>query len=173
MGIHFKVEGNLGDMEIYFGYAEFMRLRMGFLDCVDALVNLGLFALYDLRFKLRYRFEVYKEEEKEFWEAWNKCLSNFGKKTKLLRKYNLESDDIYIVSDFAWHSDSNGEMSPEECQKLLKWFSLLFEIEKKREEEGENNPLWWAYDEELFDMLKQFRSMLTYAVKENSPLLFL
>lgn len=173
MGIHFKVEGNLGDMEIHFGYAEFMRLRMGFLECVDAIAIMSLAPLYDLRFRDRYRFESDEKLESEFKETWIDMLSFFGKKTKIHERYNLEPEDILIVSDFAWHSDSNGEMSPEECQKLLKWFSLLFEIEKKREEEGENNPLWWAYDEELFDMLKQFSSMLIYAVKENSPLLFL
>jgi hypothetical protein len=159
-------------MELHFGYAEFMRLRMGFLECVDALVNLGLSALYDIRFKLRYRFEVYKEEETEFWEAWNNCLSNFGKKTKLLRKYNLEADDINIISSFAWHSDSDGELSPEECRKLLKWFSLLFEIEKKREKEGENNPLWYVFDTETFDDLKHFRTIVAFAANNDVSLKF-
>ena len=173
MSLHLKVEGKILDVETVFDYTEFMRLRMGFLDCVSDVFYLGLYPLYDLHFKSRYYFEMYKEEGEKFWTAWNNCLAEFGKKTRLLRKYNFESEDIYIVSDFVWHSDSDGEMSSEDCKKLAKWFSLLLEIGKKREEEGENNPLWVAYDEELFEMINRFYTLLAFAAKENSPLLFL
>ena len=154
------------------GYGEFVRLRMGFLECVDAVFKTTFSPLYDLRFRSRFRYESDPDLNKEYWEVWDKYLSGFGKKTRFLREYGFEADDIYAVSCFVWHNDSDGEFSPEECRKLKKWFSLFLDIDNKREEEGEDNLLWYVYNEELFDNFMFFNSLMSFAAVNNVPLKF-
>ena len=182
MSLCLKAECGTEKAELILGYSDFMCLRIAFLERVDGIANLGLFALYELRLKAKHLFSD-EESCVEFVETWNNACSEFGIETRLHRKYGLIPEDINAVTEFAWHSDSDGEISAEDCKVLAKWLSVFLEVESKREEQGEDNPFWCIpkrpiVEEDLLgketvsDGISRLYDLVSFAAKHNVPLQF-
>lgn len=173
------------DVEIRIGYGTFTKLRTEFLRRVDALMKLSLSELYSFGFKNRNYLSENEKFRKEFYDAWDRNISEIPLKTRFLREYNLEVDDFYVISEFAWHSDCDGELSVSDCKKLLKFLSLFQEIEWKKEEEGEDNLFWFIpkcmineysmfSDSDITsDGIKRLYDVISFACEHEVPLQFI
>ena len=146
----------------------FARSRMKFLECVDAIFGTKLSPLYELRINSRNQYETNPDLDMSYWAVWDKELSKFGQRTKELNAYGFEAGDIYAVSCFVWHNTNDGEISPDDCHKLHKWFLLISNIASKKED----NLLWSVYDEDIFEIFMYLRSVMSFAAVNNAPLQF-
>lgn len=182
MSLCLKAECGNEKEELILGYSDFMCLRLAFLERVDAIANMSLLPLYELRLKAKWMF-VDEAQTKKYAEAWNNACAKFNIKTKLHRKYGFIPEDINAVSVFAWHSDNDGEISAEDCSTLAKWLSIFLEVESKREEQGEDNPFWFIpkrpiVEEDLFgkeivsDGISRLYDLVSFAADNNVPLKF-
>lgn len=172
------------NIELRVGYGAFMRIRIAFLKRFDALMNMSLHVIYEFGLKNRVRLAEDAEFKKEFFDSWNSHMAEVSMKTKILREYKLELDDFFVISEFAWHSDCDGELSASDCKKLLKFLSLFQETEERREEEGEDNLFWFIpkcmiheynYSRDSdpeSDGIKRLYDVISFASEHNEPLLF-
>lgn len=172
------------NIELRVGNGTFMKMRLAFLERFDALMNMSLHVIYDFGLKNRVQLAEDAEFKKEFFDSWKSHMAEVSIKTKILREYKLELDDFSVISEFAWHSDCDGELSASDCKKLLKFLSLFQEIEWKREEEGEDNLFWYipkcmiheydySRDSDLeSDGMKRLYDVVSCASEHNEPLLF-
>ena len=183
MSLCLRAESKKQTAELKLGYSDFMRLRLGFLERVDGSTGLGLFALYELRLKAKHLFSD-EESCVEFVKTWNNACSKFNIKTRLHRKYGLAPKDIDAVTEFAWHNDSEGTLSVDDCKTLAKWLSLFIEVESKREEQGEDNPFWIISKCEIIennqfgkeivsDGISRLYDIVSFAVENKVPIQFI
>lgn len=153
-------------------HEELTHSRMKFLECVDVIFGTKLSPLYELRTSSRNQYEANSELDMKYWAVWDKELSGFGQKTKLLAEYGFEAGDIYAVSCFVWHNTNDGEISPDDCRKIKKWLLLISDIKMKIDTEKENNLLWNVYNEDVFELFMYLRSVISFAAVNNVPLQF-